>query len=379
MRRLFRGAGLRRLWAMIVKEMWAVLRDPKSRVVLFVPPLMQLFIFTFATTLDVKNVDIGVLDRSSGAHSAEIVSRIAGSPNFREIVPLRSPTELKDAIDNQKVIAAMVIDEDFDRNLAAKRPATIGLILDGRRSNAAQIVAGYLTQIVGGAGADLVPRTSTRQGDPGQGSIVTNWYNPSLDYIWFTLPSLVAIITSVAGLAITSQSVARERELGTFDQLMVSPLRIHEILIGKMVPPFIIGMINGSLYLVIAPLVFGVPFTGSLLLFFVSLAMYMLALIGLGMFVSAMSQTQQQAFLGTFLVTTPLILLSGYASPIDNMPDWLQLVTYLDPARYFLVIVQGLFLKAIPAAAVFHQLWPLGLIAIATLSASAWLFRARME
>jgi ABC-2 type transport system permease protein len=211
------------------------------------------------------------------------------------------------------------------------------------------------------------------------GSVVTNWYNPALDYIWFTLPSLVAIITSVAGLAITSQSVARERELGTFDQLMVSPLRVHEILIGKMVPPFVIGMINGSVYLIVAPLIFGVPFTGSLLLFFLSLGMYLLALIGMGMLVSAASQTQQQAFLGVFLVTTPLILLSGYASPIDNMPDWLQVVTYLDPARYFLVIVQGLFLKAMPAASVFHQLWPLALIACVTLSASAWLFRARME
>ncbi len=367
---------MRRLVAMIVKEMWAVLRDPKSRIVLFVPPLMQLFIFTFATTLDVKNVDVAILDRSSGVHSAEIVSRIAGSPNFRKILPLRSPRELRDAIDNQKVIAALVIDEDFDRRISAGKPAVVGVVLDGRRSNAAQIVNGYLTQIVGSVGADLDLRPGPARPP---GSVVTNWYNPSLDYIWFTLPSLVAIITSVAGLAITSQSVARERELGTFDQLMVSPLRIHEILIGKMVPPFIIGMINGSLYLVIAPLVFGVPFTGSLLLFFLSLAMYMLALIGLGMLVSAMAKTQQQAFLGVFLITTPLILLSGYASPIDNMPGWLQLVTYLDPARYFLVIVQGLFLKAMPAAAVFHQLWPLALIACATLSASAWLFRARME
>jgi ABC-2 type transport system permease protein len=367
---------MQRLWAMIVKEMWAVLRDPKSRIVLFVPPLMQLFIFTFATTLDVKNVDVAILDRSSGVHSSELVSRIAGSPNFRDIVPLASPQSMRDAIDNQKVIAALVIDQDFDRRIAAGKPATVGVVLDGRRSNAAQIVNGYLGQIVGSVGADLVRRPGPL---PPPGSTVTNWYNPSLDYIWFTLPSLVAIITSVAGLAITSQSVARERELGTFDQLMVSPLRVHEILIGKMVPPFIIGMINGSLYLIIAPLVFGVPFTGSVLLFFLSLAMYMLALIGLGMLVSSIAQTQQQAFLGVFLVTTPLILLSGYASPIDNMPDWLQLVTYLDPARYFLVIVQGLFLKAMPAAAVFHQLWPLALIACATLAASAWLFRARME
>lgn len=367
---------MRRLWAMIVKEIWAVLRDPRSRIVLFVPPLMQLFIFTYATTLDVKNVDIGILDRSAGAHAVELVQRIAGSPHFREIKPLATPEDLKSAIDNQKVIAALVIDEDFDRKLARGESATIGLVLDGRRSNAAQIVAGYVTTIAGTMGAELAPPQV--RGAAG-GSVVTNWYNPALDYIWFTLPSLVAIITSVAGLAITSQSVARERELGTFDQLMVSPLRIHEILIGKMVPPFIIGMINGSVYLVVAPLVFGVPFTGSLLLFWLSLGMYLLALIGLGMLVSAAAQTQQQAFLGVFLVTTPLILLSGYASPIDNMPDWLQIVTYLDPARYFLVIVQGLFLKAMPAAAVFHQLWPLALIACVTLSASAWLFRARME
>lgn len=364
---------MRRLYAMIVKEIWAVLRDPRSRIVLIVPPLIQLFIFTYATTLDVRNVDIGLYDRSSGAHSAELVARIAGSPNFRTILPLRSSDELRDAVDRQRVIAALVIDEDFDRKLARGEPATIGVVLDGRRSNAAQIVASYLSQIVAGQGAELMPRGAAG------GSVITNWFNPSLDYIWFTLPSLIAIIVSVAGLAITSQSVSRERELGTFDQLMVSPLRVHEILIGKMVPPFLIGLVNGSLYLLIAPLVFGVPFTGSLALFFVSLGVYLLALIGLGMLVSAASATMQQAFLGVFLVMTPLILLSGYASPIDNMPEWLQTITYLNPARYFMIIVQGLFLKAMPAAAVFHQLWPLALIACATLGASAWLFRARME
>jgi ABC-2 type transport system permease protein len=365
---------MRRLYAMIVKEMWALLRDPRARIVLIIPPLIQLFVFTYATTLDVKNVDLGVLDMSSGAHSTELVHRIAGSPNFREIVPLRSPAELRRAIDDQRVIGVLVIDGDFDRKVTRGESARVGLVLDGRRSNAAQIVAAYVGQITGGMGAELMPRASA-----GTGSVVTNWFNPSLDFIWFTLPSLIAIIVSVAGLAITSQSVARERELGTFDQLMVSPLRVHEILIGKMVPPFAIGMINGSIYLILAPLMFGVPFTGSLPLFFVSLAIYLIALIGLGMLCSAASATMQQAFLGVFLVMTPLILLSGYAAPIENMPDWLQLITYLDPARYFIIIVQGLFLKAMPASAVFHQLWPLAIIACVTLSASAWLFRARME
>lgn len=365
---------MRRLNAMIIKEIWAILRDPRSRMVLILPPLIQLFLFTYATTLDVRNVDLGVLDRSSGAHSAEIVSRIAGSPNFRKIVPLASSHDLEDAISNQRVIAALVIDEDFDRKLAAREPAIVGVVLDGRRSNAAQIVSGYLGQIVGGVGADLMPRASAEPG-----STVTNWFNPSLDYIWFTLPSLIAIICCVAGFAITSQSVAREREFGTFDQLMVSPLRVHEILIGKMVPPFIAGMLNGTLYLILAQILFGVPFLGSLALFFVALAIYLLSLIGLGMLISAASQTMQQAFLGVFMVMTPLILLSGYASPIDNMPEWLQVVTYLNPARYFIDIVQGLFLKAMPASAVFHQLWPLAIIACVTLLASAWLFRARME
>jgi ABC-2 type transport system permease protein len=369
---------------MMIKELWAVLRDRRARTVLFVPPLLQLFIFTFATTLDVKNIDIGLLDRSSGVHSAELVQRIAGSPYFRRIVPLENPRALRHAVEGEKVIGALVIDQDFDRDLAAHRPATIGLVLDGRRSNAAQIVAGYLTAIVGGMGADLAPRTMAVSTAPGAapggaGSIVTYWFNPALDFIWFTLPALVAIITSVAGLAVTSQSVARERELGTFDQLMVSPLRVHEILIGKMVPPFVVGLINGTVYLIAAQLVFGVPFTGSLVLFYVSLAMYLLSVIGIGMLVSAASQTQQQAFLGVFLVVTPLILLSGYASPIDNMPPWLQLVTYIVPTRYFLIIMHGLFLKAMPAAAVLNLLWPLVLIASATLAASAWLFRARME
>lgn len=364
-----------RLYAMVVKEMWAVLRDPKSRLVLILPPLLQLFVFSFATTLDVRNVDVGVYNRSQGAHSAELVSRLAGSPTFRRIVRLDSPADLARAINDQQVIAALVIEPDFDRRVAAGKPATVGVVLDGRRSNAAQIVASYLGRVVAGVGA----RTRPPDLEDREGTAVTNWFNPSLDYMWFTLPSLIAIIVSVGGIAITSQTVARERELGTFDQLLVSPLRVHEILIGKMVPPFLIGMLNGILYFILAQILFGVPFAGSVLLFLIALTVYILSLIGVGMLVSAMSMTQQQGFLGSFLVSTPLIMLSGFASPIENMPDWMQVVTYANPARYFLVMVQGVFLKAMPAEALFHQLWPLIIIAFATLGAAAWLFRARME
>jgi ABC-2 type transport system permease protein len=362
-----------RLRAIIIKEIWQLLRDPKARIVLVLPPLIQLFIFTFATTLDVRNVDIAVLDRSGGAHSAELIQRIDGSPNFRKIVFLRSSDELRRKIEHQDVIAALVIEDGFDEALTRGEPAQIGLILDGRRSNASQIVAGYVGRIAAEMDADAVPQMQVG------GAQITNWFNPALDFVWFTIPALIVVIVSISGLAITAQTVSREREMGTFDQLLVSPLRVHEILIGKIVPSFLVGGLNGTVYLLVGQFVFGIPFAGSFVLFFLSLFTYLLALIGVGMFVSSLSMTQQQSFLGNFVITNPLILLSGYASPIANMPEWLQTITYANPARYFLVIVQGLFLKGMPATDVLNQLWPLVLIAIATLSASAWLFRSRME
>lgn len=366
-----------RLQAIIIKELWSLLRDPKGRIVLVMPPLIQLLVFTFATTLDVKNVDLAVLDESNGMHSAELVQRLSGSPNFRELVFLRSTNEVRQAVDRQQVLGALIIRQDFDRKLARGETAQVGLILDGRRSNAAQIVNGYVSQITAGMNAEAVAQL--RRGDDPGGGQVTHWFNPSLDFVWFTLPALIVIITSVAGLAITSQAISREREMGTFDQLLVSPLRVHEILIGKVIPPLLVGMLNGTIYMILAQLVFGVPYTGSLLFFFPCLLAYMLALIGVGLFVSALSMTQQQGFLGVFVVVNPIIMLSGYASPIENMPEWLQIVTYINPARYFLIIVQGLFLKAMPFWAVMHQLWPLVLIAFVTMYTAGRLFRARME
>ena len=365
-----------RLRAMIIKEFWAILRDPRSRMVLFLPPLLQLFVFGMAATLEIKNFDVGLLDRSGGPAAIEFASQLAGSPNVGRLVPLRSSEALRRAIDDRDVIAAITLDSDFDAKIARGQTATAGVILDGRRSNAAQIVGSYLQRIADATGMALRPQMATA---PPPASITRHWFNPNLDYIWFTLPSLIVIIGAVSGVSVTAQSVARERELGTFDQLMVSPLRIHEILIGKMAPPVAVGLINGTIYLVVARLVFGIPFTGSLLLFYLSLFVFLLALIGVGMFVSAASQTQQQAFLGAFLITVPLILLSGYASPIDNMPGWLQVVSLADPSRWFLEIVEGLFLKGMPADDVLPRIYPLLIIAAVTLGLGAWLFRARME
>ena len=365
-----------RLLAIIVKELRATLRDPRSRITLIVPPILQLFLFGLATTLEVKNFNVGILDDAGGKASVEFVQQLAGSRNVGHIVRLTSPADLRARIENESIIAAVVIDPRFDRDVAAGRSASIGVILDGRRSNAAQIVAGYLGVIAQSVG--LEARAAASDG-MGPGSVVRNAFNPNLDYVWFTLPSLIMMVGAVSALTVTAQSIARERELGTYEQLLVSPLRTHEILIGKMTPPLIAGLFNGTIYLLVAQIVFGVPFAGSLVLFYLTLVIYLLSLMGVGMLVSTLSGTQQQAFLGVFLVTVPAVMLSGYAGPVDNMPPWLQTLSLADPCRHYLVIVDGLFLKAMPWSALWGSVWPLIVIGAVTLSAASWLFRARKE
>ena len=365
-----------RLVAIIIKELWAVLRDPRARISLILPPLIQLLLFGYASTMEVKHVTIGVLDRDGGYWSHEIIQHLAGSPNVQRIVRLDSDAALARAIDSQQVIAAVRFDSHFSADVAAGRGATMGAVFDGRKSNAAQIVGGYVERIVGEVSSDI--HTVAPQPAPGTSS-VTYWFNPNLDYLWFTIPSLVVVISLVSATSVVSQSVAREKELGTYDQLMVSPFRVWEILAGKMVPPVLIGIANATLYLVVNPFVFGVPFTGSLWLFYPSLIVFLLAMTGIGMLVSVVANTQQQAFLGMFALTVPVFLLSGYAAPVDNMPPFLQVLSLANPARHFRIVTEGLFLKGMPAIDVFANTWPMVVIAVVTIGAASAMFRSRLE
>ncbi|GGC50081.1 ABC transporter permease [Chelatococcus reniformis] len=366
-----------RLKALIVKELLAVLRDPRSRLILIGPPLVQLLVFSYAATLEVKNVDLLVLNRDAGPWGQELVQRLASTPTVGRLIRAAGPGELREGIDRQRAIAAVHIGQTFSRDIAAAHPADLQIILDGRRSNASQIVAGYLNQIVAGLAADIAA------GRPTQGGAVAvaarNWFNPNLEFQWFMVPNLVAAIALLIGLVVTALSIARERELGTFDQLMVSPLRTHEILIGKTIPPMLIGTFHITVYILAAVFVFGVPLRGSLVLLYGSAVFYLLAVVGIGLFISALAATQQQAILGAFLFLVPAMLLSGFATPIENMPAWLQPVTAVSPLRYFLVIVKGVFLKDLPAAEVVRNTVPLMAIALVALSAAGWLFRRRLE
>lgn len=368
---------LHRIGYLVVKELLAVLRDPRSRAVLIGPPIVQLLIFAYAATLEVKNANVGLLVRDGGRAAAELVQRIEGSPTFTRVVALSSEAEMTEALDAQRVIVAVHVGEDFTSRLLAGDAATVQVLLDGRSSNAAQIVQGYVAQVVNGLSMDLANARGLR--GPPAIIVSRSWFNPNLEYLWFTVPGLVAILSMLIALMVTALSVARERELGTFDQLLVSPLSAVEIVVGKSVPAVLIGLGEGSFMLAMAVLHFGVPFTGSLGLLYLALVVFLLAIVGVGLFVSSLSQTQQQAILGAFVFVVPAVLLSGYAAPIENMPDLLQAVTFLNPLRHMFAIVKGIMLKDLPAADVLASVWPMAVIALATLSGSAWLFRRRLD
>lgn len=368
---------LPRVRSLVVKELLAVWRDKKSRFILIVPPMIQLLVFSFAATQEVKNVPVGVLNKDSGTYARDLVARLEGSPNFSRVIHLRADGEVAPAIDARSVLLVLHIGPDFSRKVAAGRPAVVQLLLDGRRSNAAQIAAGYVSAIVTGYDRELA---ADRSAPPPASTVVSRvWFNPNLDPTWSTVPGLVAILTTLMGVMVTGLSVARERELGTFEQLLVSPLSPAEIIVGKTVPALLIGLGEGTGMILVGTLVFGVPLHGSVGLLYLAMVVYLAAVIGVGMFVSSLAKTQQQAILGAFVFMVPAILLSGFASPVENMPPWLQWVTVANPVRHFMTIVKGVFLKDMPAADVFHSLVPLVAIAGVTLSAAAWLFRRRME
>ena len=364
-----------RISSLVVKELLATLRDKKARIALIVPPILQLFVFAFAGTQEVTNISLAVFNQDSGRASAELVQRLEASGNFSHVRFVGSTGEMQAAIDRQLVVAGVRFQDDFSARVLAGQPAPIQLVLDGRRSNAAQIVQGYVQSVVEQFGRERAAEGRVRIADAALEP--RNWFNPNLTYLWFTVPSLVAMITTLTALNVTSMSVAREREMGTFDQLLVSPLHPLEILAGKALPAFGLALAQATIFLVVAVLVFRIPFRGSPPLLYGALVVFIAAMVGVGLFISSLSATQQQALLGTFTFMVPAMLLSGYASPIENMPVWLQPLTYANPLRYMMVVVKGVYLKALPAAEVFYQVWPMLLIAAATVALATSQFRRR--
>ncbi len=374
MRRLLSTVVSARLRAQIVKELLSILRDPRSRLMVFAPPLMQLVIFAFAATLEVRNADIAVYNLDAGHWSHELVARVGTADFVGTVYTVRSRDELRRLIDRRKVIAALDIPPDFSRDIAAGRTGTIQVIVDGRRSNAGQIMVGYLSIIAADVGA--VAQRVTHHESP---VVVRHWFNPNLIYRWFVVPALAGILVFFTSLMITALSIARERELGTFDQLLVSPTTTLEIIVAKTMPALAIGVALGLMMIAASAFIFRIPFEGSFWLLLPSLLLFILSVVGIGLMVSSVSATQQQAILGASAISVPAVLMSGFATPVENMPTVLQWMAQGIPLTHFLVIVQGTFLKAMPVSDIIANTWPLAVIALVSLSLATLFVRRGLE
>ncbi len=366
---------LRHILALAKKEFLALLRDPRSRFVLVGPPIMQLLIFGYAASFDLNHVPVAIYNQDTGAAARELVSRIEGSPNFDVIAYANHDSEIPPLIDNKKVLLALNIGSRFSADVSQGRTAGLQVILDGRNSNTALLALNYLRDIVLVYNQELVAKSGS--GPPVRLSMRA-WYNEDLNSHWFIIPGIVGLLTLVVTLVVTALSVAREREQGTFDQLLVTPLRPTAILIGKSIPGLVIGVIEATFIIVVAILWFDIPLRGDVGALYLGLLLFLFSAVGVGLMISAISVTQQQAVLGAFLFLVPAVILSGFATPIANMPEFIQWLTYLDPLRYFLVIVRGVFLEGDGYALLRDQYWPMAIIGVLSLASAGWLFRHRM-
>lgn len=365
-----------RILALVRKEFLALLKDPRSRMVLIVPPLIQLLIFGYAATFDLKRIPYAVYNEDHGEAGRQLLARFAGGPSFERVAELHAEAEIAPLVDARKALVVIHLGQRFSADLLAGRPAPLQVIVDGRNSNTAMIAVNYVRTVVNRYNDDWIAEHGLR-GPPARLE-ARAWFNPNLESRWFFVPGIIGMLTLLVTMLVTALSVAREREQGTFDQLLVTPLRPAEILVGKTVPGLIIGLTQATVILLIATLWFRVPFVGSLPAFYAGLALFLLSGIGAGLLISALSATQQQGLLGAFLFMVPAITLSGFATPIANMPRAVQLVTLIDPLRYFLVVLRKTFLEGAGFGLLLDQFWPMALIGGVTMLLAGWLFRHRM-
>lgn len=367
----------RMLFALLVKEFLALWKDKKSRFVLIGPPVFQLFVFGYAATFDLNNVPIAIYNEDSGQTSRELIARFSASPAFSPILTLTRQNQIAPALDQKKVLAVIHIGRNFSRDLhAPTTTAAIQVLIDGRDSNTALVALNYMQSIVADFNISwaeqrqlTAPLTQLR---------VRAWFNPNLESRWFIVSGLIGLLTLVVTIIVTALSIAREREQGTFDQLLVTPLTPWQILAGKALPGLIIGIAEGTLIICMAVFWFKLPLLGSLGALYLGLFLFVFSVLGVGLMISSLALTQQQGLLGAFLFIVPAIILSGFATPIANMPDLVQQITLINPLRYFLIIVRSVFLEGSTLSALSSQYWPLALIGVIALSVAAIMFRRRM-
>ena len=369
----------RRILALIIKEFSLILKDPKSRFVVIGPPLIQFFVFGYAATYDLNNVRYAVLDQCRTTESRQLLAQFEGSHHFQLTRTLSSTGQIQPTIDHERARLVLHIGPQFNRNLRNGNQAQLQVIVDGRNSNVALIALGYIGTITEQYNRAFMQASGLSP----TGAVVQlkerAWYNNNLQSRWFIVSALGGIISMVVVMILTSLSVAREREFGTFDQLLVAPFKPGEILVGKSIPGIVFGLMDALIFSAGAVFWFGVPFRGSVPALVLALLCFIVAMVGVGLLVSSLSMTMQQALLGSFIFMMPSVILSGFATPIANMPQWLQTGTLANPVRYIIHALRTIFLEGADLSTIWPHIWPLTLIAAVTLPMASWLFRHRAK
>lgn len=368
-----------RIKHMLIKEFIQIFRDPRMKGVIFLMPIIQLLVFGYAVTTDVRNIRTLVYDLDNSVASRELISRFAKSGYFNVVEYTDRDSRVRDLMDRGAVGAVLGINKGLEHDLRAGRAAQLQVIVDGTDSNTAGIVLNYSSQIAGRFSdrvlVERLTRAIGRLGATGQVQMETRaWFNENLESRNFYIPGVIAIIVMLVTLILTSMAVVREKEIGTMEQIMVTPITPVEFILGKTVPFALIGFADVVLITLLGVFWFEVPIRGSLLLLFVATALYLVTTLAIGLFISTVSQTQQQAMMSTFFYL-PAVLLSGFMFPIANMPAVVQWLTWLNPLRYFLVIVRGVFLKGVGPGVLWPQILALAVMGRVALWLAARRFR----
>ena len=376
---------LARLKQMLIKEFIQVFRDKRTRFVLIAPPIIQMLVFGYAATFEIHHVPTVVLDLDHSPESRELISRFTSSPYFDVQRQLTDYRQLGDLIDQGKATVGLEINAGFAQNLRKGQTAPLQVIVDATNSNTALIASGYITQIALGFAQDYqkdrIYRISPQMLEeiPSVQLEPRPWYNPDLRSRWFFVPGVIGSLTLVLVVTLTAFAVVREREIGTLEQIMVTPIRPAEFILGKTLPFFLIGLFDVSLIGTVGTLWFQVPFRGQILVLFAGAVLFLLCMLGVGLLISTVSSTQQQAMVTAFFFIMPAITFSGFGFPISTMPQWLQYLTYLSPLRYFLVVLRGTYLKGVGMEILWPQMVAMAALGISLLTIAVLRFHKALD
>jgi ABC-2 type transport system permease protein len=365
-----------RVLHMVRKELIELRGDPRLFGIVIMAPIIQLTMLGYAATTDVRDVPMVVVDNDRTAQSRDLIARFDASQNFVVVDALSSLDAIEAYLDEGRAWMALSIPPDYGTRIRTGQPTAVQVVADGTDASSTNVALGYAGSLIAAYARDLAASNGRGRAAPLVRADVRVWFNPRLESRDFMIPGIVALLLLVITTNLSSMAIVREKELGTLEQLNVTPLARWELIVGKLLPYAAIGMLDVLLVVSVAVFWFEIPVRGSLLLLLVMSLVYLLSTLGLGLFVSTISSTQQQAMMTTtFFLLLPMVFLSGFVFPIENMPGWIQPITYLIPLRYFLVIVRDIFLKGVGLEtfwpeAVALLAWGLAIIALATLRSS---------